>query len=153
MKKLTKRESALGWNSQAPLDQDRAVPAKRTRDPDKETEWGFQTLCIKQIRERQKLDRGLRFIAAGALSFQLRGKQAMWAKMQGYQAGIPDIILMRFVKSRFGADRKIWCVELKLPGKPLSDAQTQWQQFFEAAEVPFSRVDTLKDFLRILDNF
>lgn len=147
MTRLTKRESALSFLLGAPLDMDVPIPEKKKRDPKAPREWRLQAECVKNIRERQKYDKSLRFIAAGAAQSRLTEKQKGFAKMIGFGSGIPDIILIRLKDSAL----KFHWVELKLPGKGLSEPQKSWFEFLAAGGVPRDRIDNLKDFLKILD--
>lgn len=127
------------------------VPAKRTREPNLENEWHLQSKCIKEIRARQRYDKKLRFIAAGACQTMLEPKQKMWAHLQGYQRGIPDIILVRL--SDYEAMLNFHYVELKVGKNDLTDEQIEWRAFFVNGGQPFDTVYDIKAFTKILDAF
>lgn len=164
MARLTRRESALAWNLNAPLDMElKPVPAKRVSNPDADKEWHLQRDCIAATRALMKVRKDLRFVVPGATQNNLMPAQRGFAKLMGWTAGWPDIWLMKSepdyceVDGRWGgepAPRLLWhIVELKLPGKPLSDEQADWFAFLQSAGIPCSRVDTLADYIKILHGF
>lgn len=152
---ITRRESAIAFNLGMPLDRElKPVAEKRVRDnANRDTtnsEWHLQAACIKECRAKQARDKTFNFMAPGAAQNKLTPEQRMYAKIQGYQAGILDIWLMRPLP---GPALKMAVVELKLPNKPLTDEQEAWFLFLGNCGVARDRVDNLKDFLNILDHF
>lgn len=149
--RLTKRQVALGLLANAPLDVDIEIPTKKIKDPAAPKEWRLQASCVKLIREYQATHKNLRFLAAGAAQSKLSEKQKGFAKMVGYQSGWPDIVLMKLYPSMVVMNFHF--IELKLPGKGLSDTQKDWRAFLEAAGLPYFRVDNFSDFATILERF
>lgn len=119
------------------------IPAKRKPDPN--AEWRLQAKCVKILRKECRINKDLRFLAPMP-ERKRDAKQAAIAKMMGLQSGPPDLWL--FLRTHPGC--KIWLVELKKPGKPLSDEQKDW---FEWSPWPCHRVDNLADFAQVLVRF
>lgn len=151
MARLTRRESALSFLAGAPLDMETPPlpPARKKRDPHGEREWKLQAKCIKEIHIRQRLDKNLAYLAPGATQNNLKPAQRAFAKMQGWQAGLADIWLMR----RIPGALSLHIIELKLPGKHLSPEQREWFDWFAPISIPCSRVDNIVDFCKLLDAF
>lgn len=127
MPKLTRRESALAFMSQAPLDMDVPEPPK-ARAKSTHPEAQIHAACAKWLRIRQK--RGdLRFHST-LVEGQRNSKRAGWFKMMAGSPGFPDIIVMQHdpVLNR----RKVVFIELKAPGGTLSDAQVDWATWLRA---------------------
>ena len=147
MTRITRREAALANLVNAPLEMEISVPEKRVRDPNQYREYHLQQACIKLLRERQRYDKSLRFIAAGAAQNKLTERQRGFAKAMGWERGICDLILIRNIPFRI-----LWC-ELKLPGKKLSTEQRDWFSWLRVANIPCHRIDTLSDFATLLYGF
>lgn len=147
--KLTRREYQLNELHNAPLDADTPLPPKRKpRTKGQLREWHLQAACVKLIRERQRVDKRLRFIVADPARARTPTQQ-LFAKMAGMQAGIPDLVLLYAVQDVL----RVACVELKMPGKPISAEQLDWFNYFMHAGVLCHRCDSLSDFATILDDF
>lgn len=148
MARLTRRESALAWNSQAPIGMEIPVPAKRVTDPNAPKEWRLQVACVKLCREYQAHRKDFRFIAPMAEA-QRDPKRAAIAKSMGLNAGVLDLHLYRLKKGVM----LMLIVELKLPGKPLTPEQREWADFYRAGNIPAVRIDNLNDFTNALREF
>lgn len=150
MKRITRREAALLWNMQAPLEMDaKPVPAKRKADPNAPKEWrDVQSPCIKWLRDYQKFHKNLEFLATLTESKRDEIRAAV-AKRMGLKRGPHDVLLFR----AYADHCRIMWVEFKLPGKDLSDEQKTWGAWFEACGVSWRRCDNLQDFQRIVEGF
>ncbi len=152
MPRITRRQSITAWNLSAPLDAElRAVPAERKRDPNAAKEWKIQAAAVKAIHERMRYDKSLWYevnLIEGARTPQ----RANFARMMGMQRGPNDLTLYR-QQYTHDVTIKTHRIEFKLPGNKLTPEQEAWFSFHRRGGVPCSRVDNLKDFLRILDAF
>lgn len=128
MVRLTKRESAIGWNASAPLDTpERPVPEKRAAS--KYPEAQLQRACVQYLRLRAK--RGdLRFMAHNPERARTPAQQAR-AKAMGLEAGCADIIVFAYKDGKLHAHRgcSTIFIELKSPSGRLSPAQEDWRDW------------------------
>ncbi len=118
------------------------IPGKRK--PTGTEEWRLQAKCATIIRRRMRTDKSLRFIASMAENHRTKARAAM-AKMMGMEPGVADLILIR----RTADGYKLAWVELKRPGKPLSDTQKDWVEWW-GGRIPCYRCDNKEDFKVIL---
>ena len=122
MARITRRQAALAYNSQAPLDAPlRAVPAKQAKRTYPEAD--LQRACVAYLRLRR--NRGdLQWIAHNperALSPAQRGR----ARSMGLEGGCSDILVF-LVKD--GVQFTTF-IELKAPHGVMSDAQKAWRSW------------------------
>ncbi len=119
------------------------IPGRRKPDPS--AEWRLQCAVVKVLRRECRINKDLRFLAP--MPERKRDpKQAAIAKAMGLQSGPPDIWL--FLRTHPGC--KVWLVELKKPGKDLTEEQRDW---FEWSPWKCHRVDNLADFTQVLLRF
>lgn len=157
MKRITRRESALLWNMQAPLDMEaRPVPAKRKVDPAAPKEWKLQAACIKAVRARMQYDKSLRY-EVNLIEGNRTPARAAMAKVMGMQRGPNDLTLYRNVpdtnRGYEAMMQRTLRIEFKLHAGHLTAEQLDWFAFHSAGGIRCERVDNLKDFLRLLDGF
>lgn len=142
---MTIRSQSYRPDSTAPDDADVTLPGNKK--PDLQSEWRLQAKCVKLIRKRMRIDPDLRFIASMAENARTPARAAM-AKMMGLTSGVADIILLRRHDDHFTV---AW-VELKRLGKPLSDAQQDWADWWGTL-IRCYRVDSVEAFAAILAGF
>lgn len=124
---------------------------KKGDAPDRE--WRLQAMCVKRIKVKMRADPDLEYLATMAEGLRDPGRAAV-AQMMGLKSGPSDILLFRrFVFPLGPQGLKIAWVELKLPGKWLSESQKKWHAWFAMVGVECHRVDSVADFQGILDAF
>lgn len=146
MARLTRRQAALAWNANAPLDMSVDVPPPRAKS--RNLEWRLQCECVKICREWMAIRKDFRFLAPQPEG-QRDPKRAANAKAAGLQSGPADLWLMRIV----GNALSIECVELKIGRNPLSDNQEEWARWLGGAAVRTHRITSAADFARVLEEF
>lgn len=147
MPRLTRRELAAAWNSQAPEGMERPVPEKRKAKAG-QREWKLQVACVKLAREYQRVNKDFRFLAPMAEA-QRDPKRAGIAKAMGLQAGAPDIWLLRRVPGQI----RVCLVELKLPGGKLRPEQEGWFEWVAPSGTPRYLVTSIEQFAAVLGEF
>lgn len=147
MPRLTRRELAAAWNSQAPEGMERPVPEKRKAKAG-QREWKLQVACVKLCREAERVNKHFAFITSQAEN-RRDPKRAGIAKAMGLQAGFPDLMLMR----RQAGGVALCLVELKLPGGKLRPEQEGWFEWFKPTGTPCHLVTTVEQFAAVLGEF
>lgn len=121
MTRLTRRESALGVLSQAPLEMDIHVPKARKIYNRLEAE--LQAECVHWLRGERKTGR-LRFVVHAPEGKRTYGQQ-YHAKATGMDAGYSDLTILIYDDAT-NRRKTVFC-ELKSLTGQLSEAQEDWR--------------------------